>query len=248
MFVKMIRMTALGALVLAAASVTASAQDFQKSYSISAGGQVRISNISGDVSLSGYDGEAIVVKATKKGRDSELVEIEDRSSGARVDLSVKYPKNHNHTDASVDFEIQVPRSVAYEFDRIASVSGDVAVKGVNGKVHAASVSGDVHVGGITGSVNAASVSGDVNVQINGLEGMEDMKFDSVSGDVNVNLPAALDADVEITTLSGEIETNFPIEIKKEKYAPGKRGTARLGDAVRKLRMASVSGSISLKHS
>src|ERR1044072_3653822 len=57
------RRTALnivGALVLcAAAAVSATAQDFQKTYELVAGGSVKIANVSGDVNLTGYEGSAV---------------------------------------------------------------------------------------------------------------------------------------------------------------------------------------------
>jgi DUF4097 and DUF4098 domain-containing protein YvlB len=245
---KVIRLAGLATLVIALGAISAYGQDFQKSYTIPSGGSIRIGTVSGDVAVTGYDGEAIIVRGIKKGADADLVQIEDRSTPGSVDIHVKYPEGHNHTEASVDFEVQAPRSIAYKYDHISSVSGDVSVSDITGKVHASAVSGDVHVSGVTGSVNAASVSGDVDVNISGLEGVDDMKFSAVSGDVKVTLPSTLDADVEISTLSGEIDTNFPLEIKKEQFAPGRRASGKLGDGTRRLKMSSVSGSISLKHS
>ena len=150
---------------------TAAAQDFQKSYQIGAGGEVRIGTVSGDVIVEGYDGSAIVVTGFKKGRDLDLVDIEDRSTAGNINISVRYPKNCN-CDVSVRFEVKVPRAVAYEFDRISSVSGNVEIRNVAGKVDASAVSGDVKVRNIAGSVSASSVSGDVDVEIDRLDGTD----------------------------------------------------------------------------
>jgi DUF4097 and DUF4098 domain-containing protein YvlB len=247
MFAKMIRLTAMAAIMLASASVAAYAQDFQKSYNLPKDGQIRIGNVSGEVKVTGYNGDAIIVRGTKTGSDRDTVEIEDRSTAGRVDIVVRYPERHRSTDASVDFDVQVPRSIAYDYQGIGSVSGEVTLTDITGRVRASSVSGSVKVVGVTGTVTASSVSGSVDVEIKSLEGSDDMKFSAVSGDVNVSIPGNLDAEVEMSTLSGDIDTNFPIEIKKEKYAPGRRANARLGDGSRRLKMSTVSGSISLKH-
>jgi hypothetical protein len=223
------------------------AQEFQKTYRIGAGGEIRIGNISGDVIVGGYDGDAIIVTATKEGRDKDLVEIEDRSSGNRVDIGVRYPERSN-ISASVRFELKVPRGTNFVFERLSSVSGDVQVEGVTGSLRASSVSGAVRVKNVSGSVSASSVSGDLEVEINRLEGGGDMKFSSVSGRVDVSLPQDLDADIEMSSLSGTLKTDFPIEVKETKYGPGVRARGRVGTGSRIVKVSTVSGSLALRYS
>src|SRR5262252_7855788 len=98
---------------------TAAAQDFQKSYRIGQGGSVRVRNVSGDVNIKGYDGDQIVVAGFKEGRDANLVSVEDSSDGTSVDLRARYPE-HCNCNASVRFEVQVPRSIGYCFDTIST--------------------------------------------------------------------------------------------------------------------------------
>jgi hypothetical protein len=232
------------ALIALVSAVSASAQDFQKSYSLTSGGQIKIGNISGDIVVTGYDGNAILVSATKEGRDSDKIDVEDLSSGNRIDVRVRYPK-HCNCNASINFKVQVPRSISYDFESISSVSGSVEMQGVTGSIHANSVSGEVRVKDVSGSVNANSVSGSVEVEIQKLSGNDDMKFNSVSGSVNVRLPGNIDADVDMSTMSGSLKTDFPLEVQKEKYGPRNSARGRLGDGSRRLRMSSVSGSLTL---
>jgi DUF4097 and DUF4098 domain-containing protein YvlB len=243
---KLIRFSIAIAVVGFALSATAAAQDFQKTYRIGAGGQIRIGNVSGDVFVTGYDGDSIMVTATKQGRDRDQIDIEDRSGGASVDIGVRYPKRCN-CDASVRFDVQVPRSVKYDFDQISSVSGDVHVTGVTGKLNASAVSGDVDIKDVSGTVSASAVSGDVQVEINRLDGADDMKFNSVSGDVTVMLPSSLDADVDMSSFSGSVKTDFGIEVRSERYTSRNWARAKLGDGSRRLKMSSISGDISLRH-
>jgi len=242
---RLIRFSFAMALAGFALAATASAQDFQKTYRIGAGGQIRIGNVSGDVIVTGYDGDSIVVTGTKKGRDRDMIEVEDRSGTANVDVGVRYPK-HCNCDASIRFEVQVPRSVKYDFDHIASVSGDVRVTGVTGRLNASAVSGDVHITDVSGSVSASAVSGDVKVEINRLDGSDDMKFNTVSGDVSVMLPGSLDADVDMSSFSGSIKTDFAIEVRSERYGSRNSARAKLGEGSRRLKMSSVSGDLSLR--
>jgi len=243
---KQFRLAILASIAVLVAVGTASAQDYQKSYKLAPGGQIHIGNISGDVRVTAYDGDSILVKGTKKGRDQEKVEVEDKSTDGRVDIGVRYPKRCD-CDASIQFEVQVPRSVNYVFDGISSVSGDVEISGVSGRVHASAVSGDVRVKNVSGAVSASSVSGDVEVAVDRLEGGDDMKFSSVSGDVSVKLPASLDADVDMSSFSGDIKTDFALEVKTEKYGSRSSARGKIGEGSARLKMSSVSGDLSLRH-
>lgn len=140
--------------------------------------------------------------------------------------------------------MKVPRG-NYKFDAISSVSGDVEVTGVSGDLRAKSVSGNVHVGENNGTVSGKSTSGNVEVEIIRLIGAGDMEFASVSGNVRVKLPANLDADVRMSTLSGGLKTNFLLNIEEPERAPGRRATGRIGSGSRSLKLSTTSGSVSL---
>ncbi|HEY9232296.1 MAG TPA: hypothetical protein VIS78_09115, partial [Blastocatellia bacterium] len=91
--------------------------------------------------------------------------------------------------------------------------------------------------------------GNVEVEINRLDGSaDDMRFSSVSGNVSVRMPSEIDADVDMSSLSGGIHTDFPIEVTHERFGPRTSARGKLGTGARRLQMSSVSGSLSLRHS
>ncbi len=257
-----LRFTMLAALWLAVLTLAASAQDFQQTYQLGPDGVVNIRAISGNVTVTGYDGEVIVVNATKKGRDRDLVTIEDNSTSNRVEVRDRYPE-HCNCQVSVNFEVKVPRRIAYRFDSFSSISGDVEVSNVTGDLRAKSVSGNVHikgaagnvsansvsgnveVGEVAGIVNAKSTSGNVQVEIVRLDTAGNMDFGSVSGNVTVRVPGNLEADIEMSALSGELRSDFPIQIEKKEYGPGRSARGRIGSGARRVKMSSISGNLSL---
>ena len=236
---------------------------FQQSYKLSAGGSIKISNVSGDIKVVGYDGSTVTVTGTKKGRNPEQVEIVDRSSEGRVDVGVEYPDCHNGCNASVDFEVRVPRSVNFNFEKLSTASGDVEVENIQGNlkantasgdvtiknsrgtIKANSASGEVRVNDVEGEVNASTASGDVEVTITRLEGTGNMSFSSASGDVNARMPSNLDADVSLSTVSGNVKTDFPIEVEKERWGAGSRARGKIGNGTRLVKLSSASGDVSL---
>jgi DUF4097 and DUF4098 domain-containing protein YvlB len=237
--------------------------DFQKSYTLGPGSRIKIENVSGDIVVSGYEGSTIQVKGVTVGRDKDRVDVEDTSDAGSLSLKAHYPQNGN-CDASVRFEVQVPRSMAYKFDSLSTASGDIKVQDVTGELDAHSASGDVHIENVTGGVrartasgdvaakqirglvNAESASGDVSVEITKLEGNDhQMKVTTASGDVTVKLPANPDVEVEISTVSGSVQTDFPIQIQTPEFGPGQSARGRLGNGTYNLHMTTVSGDIHL---
>ncbi len=220
------------------------AQDFQKSYKISAEGQVRIWTISGEISIQGYNGSEIVVEGTKSGKDRDRVEILDNSGENRIDVGVRYPQNCN-CDASVSFRVRVPRTIPFNYENIRSVSGSVRLSDLTGHVRAESTSGHVTVNDVSGIVSATSISGNVDVTLKQVEGSGNMRFSSVSGNVSVSAPANLDALVEMSTLSGSLTTDYALEVQERRYGPGRSARGRLGAGTSNIRITSVSGRVSL---
>lgn len=242
--------------------VAGMAQDLQKSYSLTPDGVIRIRSISGEIRVQGYDGNKVEVEGLRVGRDRDRVEIVDRSTENRIDLDVHYVENCN-CDASVNFRVRVPRAVNYNFDYIRSISGNVYLTDVSGRVKAESISGLVQLQNIGGTVSASSTSGNVTVQnvsgmvsatstsgnvdvyLKQIEGPGDMEFRSISGSVHVKVPSTLDANVTMSTLSGRLTTDFDIEVQQRRYAPGYSARGRLGSGAHNIRITSVSGRVSL---
>ena len=225
-------------------TMTASAQDFQNSYTLGPGGRINIRVTSGTVTIVGYDGEAVIVKGFKDGRDRDVVKIEDLSSPNSVDVRDRYPKVCK-CEVDVRFEVQVPRSVFLRFDKVVTVSGDIEMRDVTGELNALAMSGTVFIKGVRGSIDARSMSGAVVAEISNPEAIRDMKCTTMSGNVHVKLKGSLDANVELLSSSGRIETDFPTKIRSDNYRPRYRVQSKVGTGSGSIRLESRSGNVSL---
>ncbi len=220
------------------------AEDFQRSYVLAPGGHILISAISGDITVEGYEGKTVEIVARKKGVDQEKIEIRDSSFGNRIELRPYHPGLRSGK-TSVDFEVRVPQAIRYSFRRLSSFSGDVQVSNITGLIRIESTRGDVRIKGVTGVISAASASGNVLVTLDSRQGRSNMKFSSISGNIEVKAPTQLDAVVDMSSASGVLKTDFPIEIQERRYGPGYSARGKLGDGKQILRITTVSGNIRL---
>jgi phage host-nuclease inhibitor protein Gam len=252
----------IAVMLLGCLALAATAQDFQKTYSLGPGARVSVKNVSGDIAVTGYQGRDIIAVAFKEGPDRNLVQVEDQSTPQAISLSVRYPQN-TQCNASVRFELRVPSSMELNFDSLSNASGNVTVESVTGSVRArtasgnvtvreiegtidaSSASGDVTAQGVVGTVNARTASGNVDVELRRQVGGSSMKFSSASGNVTVKAPANLDAEVEMATASGSLKTDFPLSVEDRHSGSGRKASGRLGAGASQLKISTASGNVHL---
>ena len=155
-----------------------------KTFNVGANGSLKLSNVAGDVRVTGGGGTEIKVEAVIHGKgktDAEAraqfdsVKVDMRQNGSRVDVETTHER---HSRAWVDYTVVVPNGTSID---VRSVSGDVFVSEIGGSARAETVSGDVTATGLAQVAALRSVSGDVHAT--GLSSNGAVSFNSVSGDV-----------------------------------------------------------------
>lgn len=247
------------ALALPASAQEARSTDFRWSKALSEGSRVRLSNVNGDVTVSAATGNQVeIVGRYRRGSAEDLRVNVVETSGGIVACVVwrgddcdedgyrsrgrRGWDDDDRDRGRIDLEVRVPRGLHVS---AGTVSGDVALSGVQGEVRASSVSGDVRVSGIRApSLTASSVSGDIQASVDALTGEGDLKFSSVSGNVTAELPKDFNADLRMSTVSGQIDSNFPITL--EGRTSTHRLEGRIGSGGRRLTVSTVSGDLRLR--
>ncbi len=166
-------------------------------------GRFAISNISGDITITGGSGDDVSIEAVKRTRGDrgELarvgIDVDERPG--RVEVRTNYDRNWNNrsVDVSVDYTVTVPSSAAVD---AKSVSGTVKVTNVQGAVRAESVSGDVITSSTPRLELAKTVSGDVS--LGGVTSDGDLSATSVSGSVSAKGLKA--RGLELGSVSGSL--------------------------------------------
>jgi len=173
-------------------------------------GVIDLSNISGDIIITGWSrGEAQIRAVAERG----LLEYDLSSSRITIETQRRSNSWNSSRRSEARYELSVPRGVRV----IArSTSGDVTIRGTGGEVQASTTSGDVHVEDAARRVELSSVSGDVtgrqlsgDVEANSVSG--GVELDAVQGIVHAGttsgdivLGAITSRDVEASTTSGEV--------------------------------------------
>jgi DUF4097 and DUF4098 domain-containing protein YvlB len=251
------------AVAIAAAPALAQTRgDFHYDKALTAGSEVSIHNINGDIKVTPSTNGKVEVVGIKhgNGRNLDRIKAQVQESSHGISICVLYDDADSYCDddgvhmhgrgdrdwgnASMTLEVSVPANVVVS---AGSVSGDVAISGAHGDVSASTVSGDIRLDRLHAtSVNAHSVSGNVDVRIEELTGHGDLSFKTVSGDVTLEVPQNFAADLSMATVSGDVNSDFPITLGGNNRMSRRRLEARIGGGGRRLDVGTVSGDLRIR--
>lgn len=157
-----------------------------------ANSDVRIFNISGEIEVEGWSRNQVEVTGDLGNDVKELIFEVD---GDDVLIEVKVDKSHDHHTSS-DLVIRVPEGSSVD---VGTVSADITVSAVKGRLQLQSVSGDIDTDVFGEDFRGNSVSGDIVIQGDGKEMRT--KVESVSGDIDLE---NLDGVLEANSVSGDV--------------------------------------------
>ncbi|MGQ0712563.1 MAG: DUF4097 family beta strand repeat-containing protein [Gemmatimonadaceae bacterium] len=174
------------------ATAQRSEPDFNWSERVASGAWLRVQTMHGDIRVVEASGDRAEVVGRKRGEDAAEMRITANRVGEDVVICAVWEggqcdaegiqttrKSWRNGDASVDFEVRLPRGVRI---RAASGNGDVSVRGAHAEVQAASGNGEIDVSSSGGPVRASSGNGDIEV----LEAGGEVQARSGNGDVRVS--------------------------------------------------------------
>lgn len=206
-------------------SAGAFAQEYQVDFNNSADNKVALSLSHGDIKITGYDGNKVLIKSDEvyekperaKGLKSLYNSAEDNTGlGLSVVKEGNTVKIVNASREGGDYEIRIPKKVAVSIEQVNWGGGDLEVSGLDGELEIKSLDGDIILQDISGPVIISSTSGDVSAEFNGFPQGKPSAISIISGDIDLTLPSGANADFKLQSISGEIFTDFNLAVDKEK--------------------------------
>jgi hypothetical protein len=257
----------LAVLALPAAGQSGNDNTYTWSGKIPAGRWIHVQNLNGGITVGAASGDNVEVTATKHWRrgDPAFVHFENKKYGpgnesvlicalwgersacddqgyhTRGDKSSRN-NNNNNNDVSVDFRVLVPKGVKIS---MSTVNGAVTIDGATSDIDAATINGEVDVATSGGSVNASNVNGGIRARLGRVDPDGNMDMTTVNGSVSVEFDGDFGADVDLQTVSGSLDTNFPMTVSGRlnprhlRAHIGKPGGPRI-------KLETVNGSVELK--
>jgi hypothetical protein len=230
--------------------------EFEWSGAIAQGDQIEIKGVQGSITASGTSGGQVEVLATRSGQQDDPAEvtIEVVQHAGGVTICAVYPDvpgqaaneclpglqgnmSVQDNDVQVTFTVSVPAGVVFVGRNIA---GAVVANDLESEAVVSTVAGNVTVE-TTEIADATTVAGNVTASIGRADWGRDLTFAAASGSIDVEIPSNTNAEVDASTASGTITSDFD-----EVTGTVTRQTGTLGTGGPTLELVTASGNIRLR--
>lgn len=128
--------------------------------------------------------------------------------------------------------------------RVSTGNGDVDVRSAKASVRVTTGNGRVSVSTSEGPVDARTGNGEIDVSMTSVRSREDMSFHSGSGAIRVTLPSSYSGELDASTGSGELRTDFDLKVQGRMNS--RRVRATIGSGGPALRLTTGSGRLEIR--
>ena len=220
--------------------------EFRQSYALNSNGHIVVQNLYGDVQITAWDRDVVMVQAIKRSADPRRLEdaqIVVDSSSNLVSIRTQYAGADAEHPASVDYRIMVPRTASLE--NVKLINGGLSISGVAGPVKASSVNGSIHAEKLEGQADLSTVNGRLDAGFERVSRSNPINLSSVNGPIQLSIPSNSAAMVDAKNLSGGIQSEFG---RPWRGADGHRLKALVNHGGAQIHLHNVNGGISIKAS
>ncbi len=241
------------------AGFAAAQQEWNWKGRVERGDAIEVIGVNGEINAERASGNEVEVETLLEGKksDPKLVKMEVVEHDGGVTICAVYPtpegerpneclpggKGRNSVkknDVSVEFTVRVPAGVNL-IGR--TVNGEVRALGIEGDVEVHTVNGDVDISA-SGLAEATTVNGSITASMGRTDWSGKLGFTTVNGSVTLELPADLNCDVSVSTVNGQIASDFALVVEGRFSPRSLKGT--IGDGGRGLIIKTVNGSVQIR--
>ena len=205
----------------------------------------------GGVSVEGWNKDEIFIRArvlTGARTKRKAKELADKTSiETRSAIEADYPgKNGGNWGkkewVSVSYEIYAPKQSNID---VETFNGGVSLEDLEGDIEFEALNGGVSLTNLSGDVRGHTTNGGLKINLAGDEWDGDgLDVSTTNGGVVVSMDEDYSATLEVGTVNGSLELDFPVTVRGKLDNNIK---VTLGDGGQRIRAKTTNGSVRVKH-
>lgn len=236
------------------------AQEFKVAASNTKDAKLTLTDFLSDLPIEGYNGSEVIITSTHG-----KFEAPERAKGLKpiygggtdnTGVGVFMEKNGNTISfrclvpftQSAGYKIKVPENMALKIERDCARSGETTIQNMKNEVEFNGCH-QISLKNVAGPLVISTISGGVDVVFTEINKDKPTSISAVSGEVDVTLPAKAAVDLEMSTVSGNMYSDFEIPSPSNKDMRRVGGSSiktQLNGGGASLKLRDISGNIYLR--
>ena len=237
----------------------ARSQEFKVTVDNTKEGKLILDDFRGELPIEGYSGNEIIV-APAEGR----FDVPDQAKGLKpiyaagtdnTGIGLYMEKNGNRVTLhcllpitkSGHYKLKVPDNLALEINTDCGRGGETTISNMKNEIDMKGCH-RIELKNVSGPLDISTISGGISVVFTELSKDKSISLSSVSGEVDVTLPAKSSFDLEMSTISGGMYSDFdlaPANGDMQRVGGGNLRTKVNGGGT-DVRLHNISGNIYLR--
>ena len=144
------------------------------------------------------------------------------------------------TNVLASLSLSLPAGVKVD---ARAANGSISLHGATAGITARTLNGSITIANSAGPVEAIGTNSNITVALDSLRPDDQVVLRTVNGNMTAMLPADLEGEVELTTVTGRVRSDFPITSDDEESRHKLRG--QIGRSSREVQLHTVNGNVSL---
>ena len=238
--------------VLQADNRATETETFEKTVSFQPGGQLKVENVNGNITIETWDKQEIRIYATKTAHADdkksaheilEATKIEITSTPDRIHVRTHHPKNEillQDDSITVTYTITTPAQINLDLE---SVNGNIDTRGTNGPIRAETINGSLDIQNMQDGLRAETVNGSIHISVAD-QTNSDIHIKTINGGIELTLPEHFKGQLKTHTLNGKLQVDRPITIQGKISKRRIEGSLNGGTSPT-IQLSTVNGSIKI---
>jgi DUF4097 and DUF4098 domain-containing protein YvlB len=223
-------------------------EQVKRTLTFAAGGTLSLTTFSGRVTITGSNGNQVVVDAVRRATRDRLdrIKLDIHTSGSTLYIDANHRESSwlDHMRNNVvdtDLDIKVPRRTNL---RVTTFSAPVTVDGVEGSYDVHGFSSRLRLNDIVGRVEAKTFSGSVEMRVKNWHDGQSIDVNTFSGHIELQVPEDAHGHVTFNSFSGRLNSDLPLMLHGSSRRSVSADLGRSGDGP-SLRFHTFSGSLQI---
>ena len=191
----MLKNLSIACFIVLLTGTVAAGEIVEREFQVRSGGTLEFDlDTGGEITIIGWNREAVAVTADLKGSDADIVDLTFEETAGGVRVATDYQENRHSTSTSIEFEVRVPSVFDIEID---SMGGGVSITGVEGEFTGKTMGGALELTDLRGTLRLTTMGGSVTLTDSDVDG----EVTTMGGKALVE---DVFGDVEVTSMGGNV--------------------------------------------